>query len=66
MFAKNFQITKNLLKIILSMWEKILLIKQDQFTMIKANQKRVFKDVKELREEGIETDIIPWIEDDKN
>ena len=24
------------------------------------------KDVKELREEGIETDIIPWIEDDKN
>ena len=24
------------------------------------------KDLKELREEGIETDIIPWIEDDKN
>ena len=24
------------------------------------------KDVKELKEEGIETDIIPWIEDDKN
>ena len=24
------------------------------------------KDVKELREEGIETDIIPWIEDEKN
>ena len=24
------------------------------------------KDVKELREEGIETEIIPWIEDDKN
>ena len=24
------------------------------------------KDVKELREEGIETDIIPWIEEDKN
>ena len=24
------------------------------------------KDIKELREEGIETDIIPWIEDDKN
>ena len=24
------------------------------------------KDVKELRDEGIETDIIPWIEDDKN
>ena len=23
-------------------------------------------DVKELREEGIETDVIPWIEDDKN
>ena len=23
-------------------------------------------DVKELKEEGIETDIIPWIEDDKN
>ena len=24
------------------------------------------KDVKELKEEGIETDIIPWIEEDKN
>ena len=24
------------------------------------------KDIKELKEEGIETDIIPWIEDDKN
>ena len=24
------------------------------------------EDVKELREEGIETDIIPWIEEDKN
>ncbi len=24
------------------------------------------KDIKELREEGIETDIIPWIDDDKN
>ena len=24
------------------------------------------KDVKELKEEGIETDIIPWIDDDKN
>ena len=24
------------------------------------------EDVKELKEEGIETDIIPWIEDDKN
>ena len=24
------------------------------------------KDVKELREEGIETDIIPWIDDEKN
>ena len=24
------------------------------------------KDIKELREEGIETDVIPWIEDDKN
>ena len=24
------------------------------------------KDIKELKEEGIETDIIPWIEDEKN
>ena len=24
------------------------------------------KDVRELKEEGIQTDIIPWIEDDKN
>ena len=24
------------------------------------------KDVKELRDEGIETDIVPWIDDDKN
>ena len=38
----------------------------------KKNQKKgiygsaSLEDVKELREEGIETDIIPWIEDDKN
>ena len=24
------------------------------------------QDIKELREEGIDTDIIPWIDDDKN
>ena len=38
----------------------------------KKNQKKgiygsaSLEDVKELKEEGIETDIIPWIEDDKN
>ncbi len=40
--------------------------------MTKRNQKKgiygsaSLKDVKELREEGINTDIIPWIDDDKN
>ena len=54
------------------MCEKILLIRQDQFIMTKKKPKKgiygsaSLKDVKELREEGIETDIIPWIEDDKN
>ena len=38
----------------------------------KKNQKKgiygsaSLEDIQELREEGIETDIIPWIEDDKN
>ena len=49
---------------------KILPIKQDQSIMIKETKKvfMVALHLKMLRikRRGIETDIIPWIEDDKN
>ena len=45
----------------------IFLMKQDQFIMT-VKKKMVFmemhqKDLKELKEEGIEAQVIPWIED---
>ena len=54
------------------MLEKILLTRQDQFTMIiKKKTKGIYgiaskDEIKELKEEGIEASTIPWIEDKKN
>ena len=54
------------------MLEKILLMRQDLFIIVKKkNKKNIFgkasiEDVKELKEEGIETSTIPWIEDKEN
>ena len=54
------------------MWVKILRMKQDQYIIIKIKKKRgiygkaSLKDVKELKEEGIDTQMIPWIEDKEN
>ena len=51
---------------------KILLMRLDLFTMIKKRKQKVFmvvlskKDLKELKEEGIDTQMIPWIEDKGN
>ena len=53
------------------MLEKILLMKQDLFIIIKKKKKGIFgtasiDQIKELREEGIETEVIPWVEDKNN
>ena len=54
------------------MWVKILLLRPDLFTItIKKKKKGIYgtaskKDLKELQEEGIETQMIPWIEDNNN
>ena len=54
------------------MLETILLIKQDHYiTIIKKKQKGIYgnaskKQIKELQEEGIETETFPWIEDKNN
>ena len=49
---------------------KILHMKPDLFTIIIKN-KGIYgsaskKDIKDLKEEGIETEMIPWIEDKNN
>ena len=54
------------------MLEKILLTKQDLYiTTRKKKYKGIFgsasnEEIKELKEEGIETEVIPWIEDKSN
>ena len=54
------------------MLEKILHMRQDQFTItIKKKDKGIYgnassKDIKELSEEGIEIETIPWINDKEN
>ena len=53
------------------MWVKILLLRPDLFTITIKKRKKVFmeqrlKDLKELKEEGIEASTIPWIEDKKH
>ena len=53
------------------MLEKILLMRLDLFITAKKRIKNIFgkasiQDVKELKEEGIETSTIPWIEDKEN
>ena len=69
---KQYLNIKNLLKIILSMWEIILLMKLDQFTtMKKKKEKGVYgtaskEDLKELKEEGIDAQMIPWVKDNNN
>ena len=52
------------------MWYNFI-TKQDPYIIIKKRKKRYMrkasiKDVKELKEEGIETQMIPWIEDKNN
>ena len=47
-------------------------MRQDQYiTMIKKKNKGIYgtaskQDLKELKEEGIDTQIIPWIENENN
>ena len=54
------------------MLETILLTKQDHcITTTKKKQKGIYgnaskKQIKELQEEGIETETFPWIEDKNN
>ena len=65
-------IIRNLLKLTLIMWVKISHIKQDLYIMIiKKNQKGIYgvaskKDIKELKEEGIDTQVLPWFQDKEN
>ena len=54
------------------MWVKILHMRQDQFIIItKKKNKGIYgtaskKDLQELREEGIEAQMIPWLEENNN
>ena len=54
------------------MLEKILLMRHDLFIYNnKKKKKGIFgtasiDQIKELREEGIETEVIPWVEDKNN
>ena len=54
------------------MWEVTLPMKQEVFIMIKKKRKKgIFgkasnEDINELKEEGIETHSIPWIENKDN
>ena len=51
------------------MLEKILHMRLDLFTIIKKKKERgIFgtassEELKELKEEGIETEMVPWVED---
>ena len=65
-------ITKNLLKKILNTLVIILLMRLDQFIIIvKKKSKGIYgsaskEDLKELKEEGIEAQLIPWIDENEN
>ncbi len=54
------------------MWVKILLTKQDHYTITKKNKKKGIygtatkNEIQELKEEGVEAEMIPWIEDKSN
>ena len=69
---KPFQNIKNLLKTILNMLEIILPMRHDLFiTIIKKKQKGIYgtaskQELKELKEEGIDAQMIPWLEDKSN
>ena len=51
---------------------KILRMRQDQYIIMKKkNKKGIYgsaskEELKELKDEGIEAEVIPWIEDNKN
>ena len=72
MLEKQYLNIKNLLKIILNMWVIILLTKQEQSIITKKKKKKGIygtaskHDLKELKEEGIDAQMIPWVEDKKN
>ena len=61
-----------MLKKILNLLEIIFHMKQDQYIIIKKKTKKGIygnastKEIKELKEEGIETEMIPWIEENEN
>ena len=54
------------------MWEKILRMRQDLFITIERKKKKgiygtaSLKEINELKEEGIETNTIPWIKEKNN
>ena len=53
------------------MWEIILLMRQDQYIIMKKNIKGhiwncIKKRFKRTQEEGIDAQMIPWIDDKKN
>ena len=63
---------KNLSKVILIMLVKILLTRQDHCTIVKKIKKKGIygtatkNEIQELKEEGVEAEMIPWIEDKSN
>ena len=69
---KRLKNIKNLLKKILIMLEKIFPMRRDLYTTTKTKQKKgiygsaSFNEIKELKDEGIDTEMIPWIEDKNN
>ena len=54
------------------MWATILLMKQDQYTIAKKKKdKGIYgtasnNEIKELKEEGIDAEIMPWFKDKNN
>ena len=54
------------------MWVTILLLKRDQsITLKKKKEKGIYgtaskEEIKELKEEGIDAQMIPWVEDKNN
>ena len=54
------------------MWVKILLMRREQYIIMKKkNKKGIYgtasnNEIKELKEEGINTKVIPWIKDKNN
>ena len=74
MINKKLKEYKKFIKSNFELLVKILLMKQDLFIIIikkKISKKGIYgtaskEEIKELKEEGIETDTIPWIEDKNN